>query len=94
MNDHSRRLVEAVFKAIRRYEDWAVDEEELLRDIEGISEAIEEQDVQNLVSQFPYGGRRRRHRRLGCADRRGGRAGRAGDGRFARKHDHRRFKGG
>jgi len=52
MNDHSRRLVEAVFKAIRRYEDGAVDEEELLRDIEGISEAIEEQDVQNLVSDL------------------------------------------
>lgn len=50
MNDHSKRLIDGVLHAIGRYEDGIVGEDELLRDIEGIFGAIEEERVYNLVS--------------------------------------------
>ncbi|KJS13664.1 MAG: hypothetical protein VR67_03475 [Peptococcaceae bacterium BRH_c8a] len=52
MNDHSKRLIDRVFHALGRYEDGTVVEDELLRDIEGICSAIEEEGVQNLVSKL------------------------------------------
>lgn len=52
MNDHSKRLIESVFNAINRYDNGLVEEEELLRDIEGISSSIEEEEVYRLVSNL------------------------------------------
>lgn len=52
MNDHSKRLIEAVLNAICRYEVGIVSQEDILRDIEGIGSALEEQDIQMVVSNF------------------------------------------
>ncbi|SHL04449.1 hypothetical protein [Desulforamulus aeronauticus] len=52
MNNHSKRLIDQVLHALGRYEDGKVEEDELLLDIEGISSAIEEEGVHNLVSNL------------------------------------------
>lgn len=52
MNNHSKRLLDSVFQALDRYENGIVDADDLLRDVEGISNAIEEEGIRTLVSNL------------------------------------------
>ncbi|MZP30340.1 hypothetical protein GTO91_11520 [Heliobacterium undosum] len=51
-NDHTKRLTVRIFIALQRYEDGIVEEEDLLRDVEGIVGALEDEKVRQLLSAF------------------------------------------